>query len=127
MSDKPTSTSPIAWFEIQVPELEQAKSFYGAVFGWTFQPYGEGFEMATSPDGQPVCGLDQSAGDVSPAGRHVRIYLATDELEGLLSRVTKAGGTVVAPRTLIDEENGWFATIADPSGMHLSLMTFKPA
>ncbi|MBM7785768.1 VOC family protein [Tenggerimyces flavus] len=119
--------SSVAWFEIQVPDLEQGKQFYGAVFGWTFQPYGEGFEAAVDASGTWVGGLDAASGDASPAGRHVRIYFNTDELEALLDRVPKAGGKVVIPRTFISEDQGWFATMEDPSGIHISFLTSKPA
>jgi predicted enzyme related to lactoylglutathione lyase len=115
----------VAWFDIQVPDLEAAKSFYGAVFGWTFTPFGETFVTITTPDGNMIGGMDQVTGE--PAGRQVRIYLATDELEGVLSRVEKAGGTVDTGRTLITEEYGWSATLVDPSGLKIGLWTSKPA
>jgi uncharacterized protein len=120
--ERAMSDSPITWFELQVPDMGQAKSFYGEVFGWTFQPLGEGFEAAFAGD-QMVGGLDQSAGDASPAGRHVRIYFDVSDLEETLAKVEKAGGDVVQPRTKISDENGWFATVADPSGLKFSLWT----
>jgi uncharacterized protein len=117
----------ITWFEIQVPDLEQAKKFYGPVFGWTFQPYMEGFEAAVDSAGEWIGGLDASAGDASPAGRHLQVYFGTDELEAVLDRVEKSGGKVVNPRTHISEENGWFATVEDPSGLKISFHTNKAA
>lgn len=115
----------VSWFDVQVSDLEAAKSFYGAVFGWTFTPFGETFVTITASDGNMIGGLDQVAGE--PAGRAVRIYLGTDELEGVLSRVEKAGGFVEKARTLITEEFGWSATFVDPSGIKIGLWTGKPA
>jgi predicted enzyme related to lactoylglutathione lyase len=39
--------------------------------------------------------------------------------------VTKAGGTIVNPRTHIGDDMGWFATVADPSGIVFSFHTSK--
>ncbi len=114
----------VDWFEIQVPDLADAQRFYGAAFGWTFSPMGEGYVVATE-GGAPVAGLSETPGDT--AGRHVRVYLGTDELEATLEKITKAGGSVVQGRTLITEEYGWYATVADPTGLQFGLMTSKPA
>jgi uncharacterized protein len=121
------SDGTVSWYEIQVPDMEQAKAFYGPVLGWTFQPFGEGFEVALNSAGNMVGGLDTSAGDATPAGRHVRVYFGTDELEAVLDRVTKAGGKILNPRTQIAEDMGWFATISDPSGIVVSFHTSKAA
>ncbi len=114
----------IAWYEIHVPDLDVAQRFYGAVFGWSFQPFRDGYAVA-SEGGRPICGLSADQG--SPAGRSVRVYLATDELESVLDRVRTAGGEVTQERTLVNEEFGWFALFTDPSGLSLGVMTSKPA
>jgi uncharacterized protein len=116
----------VTWYEIQVTDLEAAKTFYGEVFGWTFESWGETFVVAKAGD-QMICGLDLAEGDASPAGRHVRVYLDVDDLEETLARVEKAGGEVVASRTAVPGDSGWFATFADPSGLKLSLWTTTPA
>jgi uncharacterized protein len=116
----------VTWYEIQVVDLEAAKTFYGEVFGWTFEAWGESFVVAMAGD-QMVCGLDLVEGDTSPAGRHVRVYLDVDDMEETLARIEKAGGEVVAARTAVPGDNGWLATFADPSGLKLSLFTNTPA
>lgn len=119
----------ITWWELQISgELEAAKAFYAAAFGWTFQPMGDDFVMAVGADGMPMGGLDSGThkGE-SPAGRGVRVYVQVDDLEATLARITAAGGAVTTPRTLITEEFGWFATFTDPSGLTLGLATSNPA
>ncbi|MEQ7123917.1 VOC family protein [Actinopolymorpha sp. B11F2] len=123
----PASPNPLAWWEIQVPDLDVAQAFYGAVFGWTFEPFEDGFVVAKTADGTMVGGLDTSAGDAPPAGRRVHVYFRSDDLEATLRAVQAAGGAVVQPRTLISEGYGWFATAADPSGLQFGLVTDKPA
>jgi uncharacterized protein len=118
----------VTWWELQVPDLEQGKAFYGAVFGWTFQPFGDDFELASGADGAPIGGLDGRTGKgESPAGRGVRVYVQVEDLEATLAKVTAAGGAVTTPRTLITEEYGWFAYFTDPSGLTLGLATSNPA
>jgi uncharacterized protein len=119
--------NPVIWWEIQVPDLDKGQAFYRAVFGWTFEPFGEEFVIAKTPDGTMVGGLVSSEGDASPSGRHVRIYFAVQDLEATLRAVEANGGEVVDTRTLISEEYGWSATFADPTGIKLGLVTDQPA
>lgn len=119
-------THAVTWYEIQVTDLEAAKAFYGEVFGWTFESWGESFVVAKAGD-QMVCGLDLVAGDLSPAGRSVRVYVEVPDLEDTLNRVEKAGGKVVEQRVAVPGDNGWYAVFADPSGLKLSLWTNAPA
>jgi predicted enzyme related to lactoylglutathione lyase len=116
--------NPFSWCDIEVADLKQAESFYGAVFGWEFVPFGEDFAMATK-DGALVCGLMKADGPV--AGRGLRGYIATDDLEGTLQRVEAAGGSVAKARGEIGGGFGWWATFGDPSGVVLGLATDKPA
>jgi uncharacterized protein len=83
--------------------------------------------VAKAADGAMVGGLDSSAGYAGPAGRRVQVYLRTDDLEATLSAAEAAGGTVVQPRTLVSEEHGWFATLADPSGIQIGVDSDKLA
>jgi uncharacterized protein len=127
MSDTtPTPPNPVIWWEIQVPDLDKAQEFYRAVFGWTYEPFGEDFVIAKTSDGAMVGGL-VGAGDASPAGRHVRVYFAVQDMEATLRTVEENGGEVVDGRTLISEEYGWSATFADPTGIKLGLVTDQPA
>jgi predicted enzyme related to lactoylglutathione lyase len=42
----------ITWWEIQVPDLDQAKAFYGGVFGWTFKSWMDGYGAAHDGEGK---------------------------------------------------------------------------
>lgn len=119
------ATNPITWWEIQVSDLERAKSFYGGVFGWTFKPWAEGYEAAYVADGSMVGGLKQGDGDPAGRGIHVCFTVDADEptLEQVLAKVTKSGGQVAVERTQIAPEMGWYATVTDPSGLSFDLWT----
>jgi len=128
-ADRPEAPDPrentVTWWEIQVPDLGAGKAFYGAVFSWTFTDFYPGFAICHGPDGAMIGGVEQV--DEAPAGRHVRIYVQTSDLEATLDRVVAAGGTVVTPRAVVSDEFGWFALIADPAGLKVGLCTDLPA
>ena len=37
-----TTIRPVTWFEIGSPDVEASKTFYGRLFGWTFETDGDG-------------------------------------------------------------------------------------
>ena len=80
---------PVAWYEIQVPDLERATAFYTAVFGATAQPW-EQYVMLVDADGRPLCALEQSATPV-PQEPAVRIYFQAPDLEAACEAVVAAG------------------------------------
>ncbi len=119
-------TGKASWWELQVTDLAEAQQFYAAVFGFTYTPYGDEYAVALNSEGEMVGGLTTTtAGD--PGGRGVRLYFGTEELEAVLDRVRAAAGTVVQERTEIGGEMGYYATVADPSGVRIGLSTMKPA
>jgi uncharacterized protein len=113
------SPNPLAWWEIQVPDLEAGQAFYGVVFG------GRSSRSATASSWRRPPTARWSA--VSTRRLAMQVYLRTDDLEATLSAAEAAGGTVVQPRTLISEEHGWFATLADPSGIQIGVDSDKLA
>jgi predicted enzyme related to lactoylglutathione lyase len=115
-----------SWFEIDVPDVEKAKQFYGAITPWTLQPM-EGFEgyVIVSLNGQGMGAL-QSSQDGDPSGRGTRIYLDVSRLEDTLAQVRRAGGTVEQERMPIPG-NQWVATARDPFGNRIGFVTNNPA
>lgn len=127
------SGNPITWWEIQVSDLERAKAFYGGVFDWTFKPWQDGYEAVHTADGSMVGGMTQKPG--KPAGRDIHVCFTADyhgderdaTLEQLLDKVERHGGTVLVRRTAIGADMGWYATVADPSGLSFDLWTGRGA
>lgn len=124
-------THPIAWFELQVPDLEAAKKFYGELFGWSFTEFDGAAGYVIISSGETMYGgLQQADGDL--AGRRVNVVFDADAvaaatLEDLLARTEAAGGRIETGRTLIAEGMGWYATVTDPSGLRIDLSTSRPA
>lgn len=107
----------VTWWELPVPDLAQAKEFYAAVFGWTFQSFGD-YEMA-SKDGAMVGALDGTRKE--PVGHGVAVYFHVTDLEATLARVTAAGGEVVHEPADIGGDMGRSAAFRDPAGLWLGL------
>jgi uncharacterized protein len=115
----------VTWWEIPVRDLERAKTFYAAVFGWGFTPFGEGYEGILAGETM-IGGLSQTdAGEA--VGEGIRIYVQVDDLEGTFATVEANGGAVKTPRTEIGGDMGWWANITDPQGRVIGLATNNPA
>jgi predicted enzyme related to lactoylglutathione lyase len=118
--------NPVAWWEIQVDDVERACTFYGAVFGWTFQtPMGPSYAIILA-DGAMVGGIAEAQGPAASSERVTRVYLGTEDMESTLAKVEAGGGKTVDARALISEEFGWYATFTDPSGVLIGLSTTNP-
>ncbi|MDQ1680175.1 MAG: uncharacterized protein QOI42_1034 [Frankiaceae bacterium] len=78
-------------FPAATPELLQRSTrFFGAVFGWTFTSYGDGY--ADTTDAGVTAGVN--ATDPGERSRAPLAVLYVDDLEATRAAVTAAGGTV---------------------------------
>jgi predicted enzyme related to lactoylglutathione lyase len=114
-----------SWIDVEVDDLEAAKTFYGGLFGWTF-------DQATPPgtpvtyviaqlDGQDVAGLTGPAEPSGDSGRSTwRTYVAVDDIEAICSAVEGAGGQVIDEPADAGPAGRW-VNILDPSGVGLGL------
>jgi predicted enzyme related to lactoylglutathione lyase len=113
VQDKPGSFD---WMELNTPDLETAKRFYGALFGWTTKdsegppPYTE-----WQVDGQSIGGAltigEQMSPDTPPFWM---VYFATDDVDQTASKATELGGKVMTGP--MDYPGGRFAIIQDTQG-----------
>lgn len=87
----------IDYVELTVTDLEAAKAFYAAAFGWSFVDYGPGYAGIASAqgDGSEVGGL-MLATEPRPSGGPL-VLLYSDALDVTAEAITKAGGTVTVP------------------------------
>jgi predicted enzyme related to lactoylglutathione lyase len=117
-----------SWSELLTTDVEGAKAFYGAVFGWTAHsqgagPTGEYTEWQVS--GRSVGGMMQKPpmlpAEVPP---HWAVYFAVSDADAAVSRVAELGGSVMMPP--MDIEPGRFAVVADPYGAVFNVIALKP-
>jgi predicted enzyme related to lactoylglutathione lyase len=116
----------ITWWELDVPNVEQAKQFYGAVCPWQFESMQgfEGYVLVKAGDAQ--IGALQASDAGQPSGRGVTLYVQVADLEDTLERARKAGGTVEHERSEVPG-NQWFGQVRDPFGLKIGFLTSNPA
>ena len=114
-------SNAINWFEIAVNDLDRATKFYETVFNITMEAMDmPGMQMRSFPadsmNGKAGGALVKS--DMhKPSGTGSVIYLnANPDLSAPLSRVEKAGGKVIMPKTEISAEIGHMAFFTDTEG-----------
>lgn len=117
----------VSWFEIPAINFQQSVDFYNNVFGIEMEKNFDGnYAMAFFPSekgigGSIVAGPGSTPGETGPL-----LYLnAGDDLNTVLNRVVPAGGRIVMPKTLINEESGYFAIFIDSEGNKLALHSKK--
>ena len=99
-------TANLASFAIHVDDIDRARAFYEAVFGWEFEPWGPpGFYLIhTGDEASPgIQGLMHKR-QVPRAGtglNGVEPSFAVDDVDAIAARVTAHGGTIVMPRVAI--------------------------
>ncbi|MEU8698671.1 VOC family protein [Streptomyces sp. NPDC048680] len=100
------------WVDVQLPDLEAGKRFYGALFGWTFRAGDGPFADALS-DGALVAALAAKKDGRMPTAWGV--YFATDDITASVARVREAGGQVITEPVRAGR-SGVLAQAADPGG-----------
>jgi uncharacterized protein len=118
MTEQATAGTPplnsVTWWEIPAADLETAQRFYGAVFGWTFQPFGDGYVAAMN--GSDMIGGIWQTTDEDSVGDGIRIYVSVADLEATLAAVEANDGTTATGRKEIGGDMGWWASFRAPDG-----------
>ena len=114
-----------SWTELTTSDAKAARKFYGTLLGWQFQDMdmGEGTYTVINVGGQGVGGITAippNAQGMPPAWGG---YVTVDDVDAVVARVAGLGGRVLLPPTDIPAV-GRFATIMDPQGATLSLITY---
>jgi predicted enzyme related to lactoylglutathione lyase len=116
------------WFEIPASDHERAVKFYSQVLGRELQPMEMGdIKMAfINSDEDGVGGAICCGEGYKPSAEGTLVYLnGGDDLSVPLSRVEKAGGKIVMPKTHISEEIGYMAFFMDSEGNKVAFHSAK--
>jgi predicted enzyme related to lactoylglutathione lyase len=122
-------TNSINWFEIPVTDFGRAKKFYETLFSAELQTMeAMGMTMAFLPADLQSGGIGGGIvkGDgYEPSAKGSLVYLnGGDDLSAPLSRVEKAGGKIILPKTAIGK-NGFMAHFTDTEGNKVGLHSMK--
>lgn len=118
----------INWFEIPALDFNRAVKFYSDILSFNMHVtkmmgYDMGFFDVSGGGvgGAVVCGEGYF-----PSHKGSLVYLnAQPNLQVALDRVENAGGSILVPKTLINEELGYFAFITDTEGNKIALHSMK--
>jgi uncharacterized protein len=105
----------IDYIEFTVPDVDAAKRFYAAAFGWRFNDYGPDYAGIAGP-GREVGGLCR--GDNVTAGGPL-VVLYSRNLDDTREAVRNAGGRVV--KEPFDFPGGRRFHFTDPAGNELGV------
>lgn len=135
--------------DLYTRDVERAKKFYGAVFGWSTLQLGGGFEMWSLPGygdhlerddpdlrkrmadvGAPagfedvVASLSSIADDQPDVPAHWGLTFAVDDADAAASKAEELGGTVVVPP--FDAPWVRMTVLTDPQGATFTASKFVP-
>ena len=105
----------VSYVELHTQNIEQAKGFYGELFGWKFKtvPMTPRYENIEGP--QPGGLMEEPSG----SGYWLQ-YVNVEDVTASAKKAEKLGGKVLKPKTEVPGM-GWFAIVADPAGATLAL------
>ncbi|MFK7916236.1 MAG: VOC family protein [Pseudomonadales bacterium] len=115
----------VAHFAIEADDVERARGFYEALFGWQFEAWGPpGFYLI---QGAGLHGaLQQRQGALAAGTNRFELTFAVDDLDASAARVTGAGGTL-AGKSMTIPTVGTLQPFVDTEGNQALLMQYEPA
>lgn len=118
----------ISWHELRVDDIDAAKSFYSAVFGWTLEDMQmEGsdrvYTVIKVGDAQIGGMLPKPAEAVAMPTRWIN-YVTVADVDETLQQVTSKGGKVVTPPMNIPGV-GRMAHLQDKEGAFIAVIAYE--
>ena len=109
-------TGQIVHFEIPADDTEQAREFWGSLFGWEFQAF-------PGPSEYHMTQISDQTGaaitNMEPSKRGIRAYFDVDDINAGAARVKELGGEADDPMPV--PGMGWFSTCKDTQGNEFGL------
>ncbi|MEM1398289.1 MAG: VOC family protein [Pseudomonadota bacterium] len=113
-----------SWMQLATGDVDAAKKFYGDTLGWEISamdmpggPY-----TAIRVGDQPIGGMVSA----ESGGARWVAYVTVDDVDDRLAKA-KAGGAKVVAEPFDAPGVGRIATIEDPFGAHIALITYSQA
>lgn len=125
--EKKPFTNFISWFEIPAVNFQQAVDFYNHIYSIDMEKnFSDNHAMAFFPAKNGVGGAIVAGPGSTPSDTGALLYLnGGKDLNLILEKVEAAGGRIIMPKTLINEEAGYFAIFIDSEGNKLALHSKK--
>jgi hypothetical protein len=124
----------VGWFEIPVSDMDRAVKFYNKVFQIKIAVHNMGelimgwFPMAEDPEAKGTSGsLVYHKEFYKPSKEGALVYFTSrkGDIKDELSRIEKAGGKILKPKTQISPDHGYMALFLDSEGNRVALHSLK--
>jgi predicted enzyme related to lactoylglutathione lyase len=116
----------VAWFDVTTTDMAKSKAFYGALFGWTFNPVaGTDLAVEIAAGGTGIGTLRRAEGQISPFNGVT--YIQVPDAQASCAKAKQLGGTVVPgfPFDLPDGR-GAVGLLTDPAGHPIGVYSRTP-
>ena len=110
-------------FEVPCDDLERARQFYGTVFDWTFEPYGDDTSYWLVTTGKDEPGIDGGFGQRNPSMPQVTNSIGVPSVDEFVAKVEAGGGKILFPRMAVPGM-GWLAYCQDTEGNAFGLFQY---
>jgi uncharacterized protein len=115
--------NPVVWFEVMGKDGPKLRSFYGDLFGWTYEEV-EGMDYGMVQGGDGDAGMPSIQGGVgtAPEGApsYQTFYVAVDDVGAALEKAESLGGSkAMGPMDL--PMGGTIGLFTDPDGHLIGL------
>jgi predicted enzyme related to lactoylglutathione lyase len=125
MNDELMKNGAFGWFELMTTDVEGAKEFYGALFGWEYEtvPMPGSDYTVVKVDGKGVAGIMDMPEECEGMAPCWDIYVTVDDVDAVVKEVEGQGGKVLRPAMDIPGV-GRFCVLQDPRGAAICAMTY---
>jgi uncharacterized protein len=117
--------NPVVWFEVMGKDGPKLRSFYGDLFGWSYDDVeGMDYGMVQGANGGEMPSIPGGIG-TAPQGapNYQTFYVGVDDVQGALDKAESLGGAkAVGPMEL--PMGGTIGIFTDPEGNMIGV--FKP-
>lgn len=107
----------VDYLEIPTPDPAASKAFCQRLFGWEFTDYGP--DYTSFQDGRMAGGFHRAEQAASLDAGSVLLVVYSTDLEGDMSRVIEAGGTIT--KAIFSFPGGRRFHYRDPAGVEMAL------
>lgn len=117
--------SKVVHFEIPAADPQVKMTFFGNVFGWTFEGYGDSgyYLTAAGADGEP--GIGGAIMKRNDPNQPLTNIIGVASIDATIPVIESNGGTIVVPKTAVGDM-GFVAYFTDPEGMIHGLWEVTP-
>lgn len=114
------------WIDLTTTDKDQAKAFYGGLFGWTFTDGGPEFGHYTtvSSDGADIGGLMGKMPEMGPIPDLWAVYLGIEDAAATVAAARERGADVIVEPMDVGDL-GVMAVVSDPGGAAVGLWQSK--